>query len=65
MIDVAVAEAMLEIERRVAIDLHHQVLALEEGPVRRMLRATAEVTKRRGHSLESLIQRSRCGTLEP
>ena len=65
MIDLAVAEAMLEIERRVALDLHYQSIALEEGPVRRMLRATAEVSKRRGHSLESLIQRVRCGTLEP
>ena len=65
MIDMAAAEAMLEIERRVALDLLHQVLALEEGPIRRMLRASAEVTKRRGHSLESLIQRSGCGTLEP
>lgn len=65
MIDPALAEAMLEIERRVGMDLNREALRLEEGPVRRMLRATAEVTKQRGLALESLIQRSRCGTLEP
>ena len=63
--DLALAEAMLEIERRVGMGIYREAMALEDGPTRRLLRMTAEVTKRRGAELESLIQRSRCGTLEP